>query len=469
VAQGIPSQAYGGVSGDDRALVNAFKTRNDLELSGQLNVLRVIELQQPEDFQRWLDLTRLAQEDPNLAEQRFLELQSQSEESAERLAFDMWTAAFFWPLQVEEDSRASAERLRDGIQARRVNHRQPEPPTTQDVYQVLATIRLVSKEMKAYAHRLRDQHRFFHWELEFPEVFGPGCPGGFDVVLGNPPWERIKLQEKEFFVVHAPEIASAPNAAARRRLIEALPKNNPAIWNLYQQALRSSECTAKFLRCSNRYPLTSSGDINTYSVFAETDRDLIAAGGRAGVIVPSGIATDFTNKDFFAELVETEQLICLYDFENRRGIFPGVHRSYKFCLLTLSRLSEEPSLVGQHPGEFAFFLLTTDDLSDPERRFHLIAADFALLNPNTRTCPIFRTKEDAELTRKLYRAAPVLVNEATGENPWGVTFLRMFDMANDSGLFCTRSELLANGFSLNGNIFYESKEFLSSFVRRKDD
>ena len=71
--------------------------------------------------------------------------------------------------------------------------------------------------------RLADEYRFFHWHLEFPEIFGDltaadagpeGWPGGFDCLLGNPPWERVKLQEQEFFAARDPEIAKAPNAAA---------------------------------------------------------------------------------------------------------------------------------------------------------------------------------------------------------------------------------------------------------------
>jgi len=321
--------------------------------------------------------------------------------------------------------------------------------------------------MRDEIERLRDRYRFFHWHLAFPQAFrlpskdegveneGTGWSGGFDVVLGNPPWERVKLQEKELFAGKSAEIAGAPNAAARRRLIKALPETNRALWDEYQVALHGAEATSAFLRLSGRYPLTGRGDVNTYQVFAGLARHLIAPEGRAGIVVPTGIATDYTNRDYFADLVSTGQLASLYDFENRRGIFPGVHRSYKFSLLTLRGASQG---AREQAAEFAFFLQGVDDLSDGERRFELTAADFALLNPNTCTCPIFRTQRDAELTRKLYRAAPVLVNERTGENPWGISFLRMFDMSNDSGLFHTREQLEAQGFALSGNRFLRGEE-----------
>lgn len=473
VAQGIPSEAYGGATGDDPDLARAMRRRNEQERAGQLSAFRVTELKSLSDLRAWAELSRLAQTDPAEAERRYRRLQEASEESAERLAFDLWTAAFFWPLEAETDGRSARERARAGIEARRGERRTPLPPTTQDMFQALAAPQLVDERLKAYARKLRDKHRFFHWELEFPEIFGQDGLSGFNVVLGNPPWERIKLQEKEFFADYDPEIAGAPNAATRRQMIAALPQNNSSLWRLYRQALRSVECTAKFLRGSSRFPFGSGGDVNTYSVFAELDRDLIAPRGRSGIVVPSGIATDYTNKDFFADMVEQGRLASLYDFENRRKLFPEVDSRIKFSLLTLrgplpvphppipSPMKGEGAFTqagGEGASDFAFFLLSTDDLADSERRFSLSAADFALLNPNTRTCPVFRTRRDAELTRKLYRAAPVLVNEATGENPWGVSFMTMFHMANDSGLFRTREQLEAEGFRLSGNRFVRGEE-----------
>ena len=130
------------------------------------------------------------------------------------------------------------------------------------------------------------------------------------------------------------------------------------------------------------------------------------------MIVPSGIATDDTTKVFFADLVDRLSLVSLYDFENREGVFPGVHRSYKFCLLTLSG-ADRPS----PQAEFAFFLYRAEQLQDGERRFVLAQEDFALFNPNTRTCPIFRTLRDAEIAGKMYRRAGVFWKETKGKEP----------------------------------------------------
>ncbi|MFN4074249.1 MAG: hypothetical protein ACK4G4_12665, partial [Thermus sp.] len=187
-------------------------------------------------------------------------------------------------------------------------------------------------------------------------------------------------------------------------------------------------------------------------------RALLKPGGRMGVIVPTGIATDDTNKHFFAEVVDRGELVCLFDFENRKGLFPAVHRSYKFCLFVLRKGDGSPRGA---PAEFAFFLHEPNDLSDPERRFTLTPEDFRLLNPNTKTAPIFRSRKDAELTKHIYRRVPVLIDEAKGEegNPWGVEFRQgLFNMASDSHLFRTREDLEAQGFRLQGNVFVKDAE-----------
>lgn len=193
--------------------------------------------------------------------------------------------------------------------------------------------------------------------------------------------------------------------------------------------------------------------MNTYQVFAGLVRQLVSGCGRVGVVLPTGITTDYYNQDYFSALVSEGVLASLYDFENRQGLFPGVHRSFKFSLLTLTG-PEAPVKA----ADYAFFLHQVDELADPERHFALTAEDLRRINPNTGTCPVFRTRRDAELTAKLYRAAPVLVNEATGENPWGVSYMRMFDMTNDSRLFRTQEQLEAEGYTLDGNRFMGEDE-----------
>jgi hypothetical protein len=270
--------------------------------------------------------------------------------------------------------------------------------------------------------------------------------------LGNPPWERVKLQEQEFFAARSPEIAKAPNAAARNRLIKNLAQQDPALHQAFLAERRTSEGVSHLLRISGRYPLNGRGDVNTYAVFAELFRTLTGPRGRSGVIVPTGIATDATTQYFFKDLVGTATLAALYDFENRAQIFPAVDSRMKFCLLTVAGRDEH-----EDAAWFAFFL--HDPAAIDTARFRLTPEEITLLNPNTGTCPIFRTRRDAEITLGIYRRVPVLVNEAkvaAGDpdgNPWGVSFMTMFHMSNDSHLFRTREELESDGWTLRGNVF----------------
>ena len=207
---------------------------------------------------------------------------------------------------------------------------------------------------------------------------------------------------------------------------------------------------------SGRYPLCGRGRINTYVIFAEANRLIVGPIGRVGCIVPSGIATDDTTKFFFRDIVESRALVSLYDFENRAGLFPAVDSRMKFCLLSLSG----PARPVQHGAEFVFFAHSPEELREEHRRFTLTAEDLALLNPNTRTCPIFRSKRDADLTKAIYRCVPVLLKEGPPEaNPWGVSFKQgLFNMTSDSHVFRTSEQLEADGWTLTSNRFHKGKQ-----------
>src|SRR5690606_27440035 len=305
----------------------------------------------------------------------------------------------------------------------------------------------LDEDRRREVERLATLYGFFAWELAFPEVFG-GERSGFDVVLGNPPWERVKLQEKEWFAARDPAIANARNASERGRLIRALTQSDPSLHAAFLEDKRRAEGESHFARNSGRYPLTGRGDVNTYPLFAELGKTIMGGRGRMGMVLPSGIATDDTTKFYFQDLVETKALVSLFDFENRQRIFPGIDSRIKFCLLTLTGAARPAD-----EAEFVFFALDTSEVRDPEKRFTLTPEDIELLNPNMKMCPVFRTRRDAEITKAIYRRVPVLVNEVSGENPWGVRFGTMFHMSNDSGLFRTKEDLERDGFELRGNRF----------------
>jgi len=312
------------------------------------------------------------------------------------------------------------------------------------------------------AHEIGKREYYFHWELEFPEVYfdnlgrSLGKAGGFDAVIGNPPWERIKLQENEFFASRDPDIALAPTAPERKRRIEALRTKKPGLWKEYEDAKARTDNLLSYVRNSGYYPMMGKGDTNYYALFAEKALDVMAAKGRVGLLVPSGIATDDTTKDYFQHLVNRRMLSELIDFENRDAIFPEVHRSFKFSIILMAGEGLPQGCI-----KCGFFLHNMRQVNDEDRISLLRPEDFRLFNPNTLTCPIFRRRRDAELTRKIYEHAPVLINKSGDEpaNLWGIRFSTMFHMTNDSGLFRTAAQLEAKGFWLGeGNVYTKGEE-----------
>ncbi|MBU2765534.1 SAM-dependent DNA methyltransferase, partial [Acidithiobacillus ferrivorans] len=275
-------------------------------------------------------------------------------------------------------------------------------------------------------------------------------------VLGNPPWERIKLQEEEFFATRHRDVAEAKNKAERSQRIGWLAEGMlarhlfPELEHAEQECAAEQRVYAEFITArraaeamslfahvkgedGGRYPLTGVGDVNTYALFAETFAQLMAPTGRAGFIVPTGIATDDSTKAFFAHITQNARLVSLYDIENRERLFPAVDSRMKFCLLTLGQAAQ---------AEFVCFATRVEQLADSRRRFRLTPEEFRRLNPNTLTCPVFRSARDAELTKKLYRAAPVLIEDRLSkENSWGLFFhTRFFHMAEDSHHFLPSSD-----------------------------
>ena len=288
----------------------------------------------------------------------------------------------------------------------------------------------------AAARAACEQARVFHWPLAFPQVF---AQGGFDCVLGNPPWEVSQMGEEEFFATRAQHIAELAGDA-RKQAIAALPETDPRLWDEFVKESQRIAAANNFYRESGRFPLTAVGKLNTYPLFAETILQIHADSGRAGFVVPTGIATDDSTKAYFGHITQNRRLVSLYDIENREKLFPAVDSRMKFCLLTLGAADQ---------AEFVCFATQVSQLADPRRRFTLTPEEFLLINPNTLTCPVFRSERDSELTKKLYRAAPVLMRDAViagegkqakvvepAQNPWGITFSQgLFNMTSASHLF----------------------------------
>jgi hypothetical protein len=438
LAGGIPDEAFAVIEGDDKKTANGLKRRNKTERSGTRQfgeeaaapfittnlaaAAAEIEALVPRDLA-----------DIHVAARRLRDLEGSPEARLARLVADAWCSAFVLPKTPDAPQLTHSQLL--AIAAGRGS---PE---------ILATVEAVSA-----------RYRWFHWHIEFPTIFGLGGPdadpttgwsGGFDCVIGNPPWEHVELKEQEWFASRVPAIAEAPGAA-RKKLIAALKEEQPEIHAEYLAALRQANGERAFLGSSGRYPLAGRGRINTYAVFAEGDRSLVAPTGRLGVILPTGIATDATTQHFFRDLVTSKALVSLYDFENRDRLFEAVDSRVKFCLLTLTGRAAP---AGQ--AAFAFFAHHPDDLRREGTVFALTPEEITLLNPNTGTCPVFRSRRDAEITLAIYRRHPVLIRHGDPNgNPWGLSFMQgLFNMTSDSGLFRTRQQLETDGWTLQGNTF----------------
>ena len=311
--------------------------------------------------------------------------------------------------------------------------------------------------------------RFLNWQVAFPGVWSEWeaneLTGGFDAVIGNPPWDRMKLQQVEWFSARRREIAVAPRAADRKRMIAELEKSGDPLAQDFRLASERAAAAARVARGSGDYPLLAQGDLNLYSLFVERAMTLVKPDGMVGLLVPSGIASDKTAAPFFKSVATEGRLKALYDFENKKVFFPDVHASFKFCVFVASprRLPEA--------AQCAFYLHAVSGVEDPERCFPLSADDFARVNPNTGTAPIFRSRRDAGLTAAIYERLPVLVDRSSGKEvkAWPVKYTRMFDMTNDSELFRTRSELeeREGAWPIGGNRFDSpSGEWVPLYVGR---
>lgn len=428
---GVPDAAYKPLTGDDKTAAKYYLQQNKAAKKGQgqFDWVGGTGAMPPRKLAANLSTIRRMPEDTvgqvERKREAFAAWRNDPARYATRVACDLYVATFLLP-KTEVP----------------LNNGRNMVPTTADVRAKLAGGQVYGP-LEGAAVEAAEAARVLHWPLAFPDVMVER--GGFDVVLGNPPWERIKLQEQEFFA--GTPVADAPNAAARTKMIGALGRAEPgtpdrALFDAFQTAKRVAEATSAFARVpgdeGGRYTYTGTGDVNTYALFAEHFLNLTRKNGRAGVIVPTGIATDATTAPFFGHLVSEGRLARLFDFENSAPLFPGVHRSYKFCLLT----------IGSHvnEAELAFFLTDPAQLEDNRRRFTLSPKQIAAINSETGTAPTFRSRRDAEIGTRVTAAAPPFSIGNETLPTWNITFhTRIWHMSEDAELFKTANDLINSG------------------------
>jgi len=386
-----------------------------------------------EDLARWLaeraeQVDAMPEDDSTQVQAKakaFDEYHATSEYLKNRFELDLWTAAFFWNIPKTDAESMLA-------------------PTQQELVQLRNGGELDSHLVER-VKELSERLKFFHWELAFPKVFSGENPG-YDCVLCNPPWDMLQEDSREFFAEKNPEIAMISKSATRNKSIQDLKHDHPELYNEFEFSQQMSDKKKQFVHLSNRYPYTNVGRLNLAPLFAESAVQLIGQFGGVGLIAPTGLVTDSFNQYFFNFIVDNRLLSCLYDFDNGQGIFPAVDSNFKFSLIVLRGAKSS-----SQDARFVFSASDTKEIADETRQLILTQEDFSVFNPNTRTCPIFKTRIDMNLTKQIYKRIPVLVNEKSEQNPWGANFQLMFMMNTDSNYFKEANELEKQGFVLDGN------------------
>ena len=449
---GIPNAAFKAIEGDDPAYARFLKEQNDQERAGQVGLFEMHTATKVANTAFASGLRKImAGPSGSLVDVRRQAAEYRAwEQSAEyikaRHIADAWCAAFMW------------RKTKDA-----------PPPITHEVFRALQDpdAKAAPQETHEEIERLRRQYGFFHWHLAFPDVFSvpeggvgeevnpdTGWVGGFSCVLGNPPWDKVEFEDKKYFSVVDPSIAAIAGTARRARIAQWIVEN-PEEGNRYLAERRKVKATLHFAGKSGVFPhcqrgLSVEGVTSLFidHLFVERFSQIVAPTGRFGCVIPTTIATGAGSQYLFRSLSQRGAIASLYDFENRKPLFVGVHSSYKFCLLSMvGRDLYEPR------AEFAFFLTDVSELNNVDRVFGLSPEEISLMNPNTGNLPIFRTRRDADLTAAIYSRIPVL-SRNSDPHAWPIDFVtRMFNMTDDSDLFRTRDQLEVEGWELQGNVF----------------
>jgi hypothetical protein len=251
------------------------------------------------------------------------------------------------------------------------------------------------------SERTAATHRFFHWELEFPEVFfdvqGRRLPaGGFDAVIGNPPWDMLR--------------ADTGDAGQRRQL------------------RRDTAATLRFTRDSGVYAFQSSGHPNRYQLFVERAVSLLKPTGRLGLILPAGLVADHGSASLRRLLFSRCAVDAIVGFDNRRAIFP-IHRSTRFVLLTAGGTGPTDAIecrLGEHEPSVLE--------SIGHRDLSTVRVTPALLNRlsgSDLSLPDLRSSMDLAIAERAATLFPPLADA------WGAAFGRELNVTEDRDILHT--------------------------------
>ena len=442
--KGIPDDAFKPIEGDVKAVCNESKRQNRDERRGQQIML--FDDGKTYAWDKLGDLTQLAANLDDLSDDDIASLEQKRERYEQlvksagyeygHLLADLWCAAFVIKKDKDLDYAITENIFRD----------------------VEKNPHSIAPWLKAEVRRLAEEYQFFHWYLEFPSVFQvpseerepdnehTGLCGGFDCVLGNPPWERIQVEEKQFFAIVRPEIASA-RSKDRKKMILHLEKEYPELWQAWQRACRQGLGQSHLVKNSGNYPFSGSGNINTFAVFAEGSSHVITDRGRTGMIVPSGLITEASNQDLFRNWAKNRRIVQALDFENRQRLFPTVDSRFRFCLVTLCGNGQGPE-----EARYSFFLHEVSEIQVPDRTIHFSFSNLESINPSSVTCPPVRTRQDGMLLALVHRKFGVFISMLAGklDNPWEADSKQMLNSSHDSDSFIEPTDEILNNMGVNG-------------------
>ncbi len=293
-----------------------------------------------------------------------------------------------------------------------------------------SSLNLELSEIYRQARELSARHNYFHWPLVFPNVFGSEGSGGFNATVGNPPWDVLQANTQEFYVNYDPQFRKYKKQDALQS-IRDLHLQYPSLsehWIAYQKGFQES---ATFCKEPAVYRSLINGKINLYKAFLERFFQLLSAGGRMGLIVPSGIYTDKGCQPLRELFFERSSVEFLYGFENRYPmVFNSVDSRLKFVLFGARR--------GGTTERFRCAFME----HDPERlpfidrnALHTNIEQVRRFSPNTLSIMEFKNQRDIDVTTKIYGNWPLLGEKIEGT--WNARFRQELNMTSDSHLFKT--------------------------------
>lgn len=251
------------------------------------------------------------------------------------------------------------------------------------------------REKEKLIHDMRERYVFFNWELEFPEVFA-GTGKGFHIIIGNPPWDKTKFSDPDFMSQYRSNYRQLSNNNKRRVARELLAK--PFIRDRYKKQRNGILATNEYYK--NNFPWSKgAGDGNLFRFFVENNLRLLRKGGTLNYVIPTALWTDEGSTALREHIIDKYWLRNFYGFENREGLFPDVHLSYKFGLMRIERPAES---LAEKDANTRFMLTSPAELENRDRNFTYTPDDINVTSPKWHALMEIRNRDELDIMRKIH-------------------------------------------------------------------